>query len=229
MAVVALVLTGCTAAKLQPEQQSSIRRIGIVSLLPTELRYAKIGVTVFNNEFKSYPVGDVLNEAVRISAQRSLQRMPNRSVLQLRDGMAALSASYYSNSLVMSQATERIQAELSQLAKTNGLDAILVVAEVFDGDQGRAGVRVFLRAGVGKIRSASLMPDVVVHVVDKSGGTLATDYARAIGVPARRAGERIWEYPLEANLDDSTRARVLADMERALGDNVAFKMERLGF
>ena len=77
--------------------------------------------------------------------------------------------------------------------------------------------------------AASIVPDVVVHVVDKSGRVLARDYARAIGFPARREGGRTWGYQLEANLDDSTRARVLADMERALSNNVAVKMERLGF
>jgi hypothetical protein len=223
------VLSGCTAAKLQPAQLSSMRNIGIVSLLPTSLRYTKIGVTVFNNEFESQLVGEALNDAARTSAEKSLQRLPNTGVFQLRNGISALSARYYANSLVMSDSSERIQEELGQLARVNGLDAIVVIGEVFDSDQGRGGVRIYLRTGIGNVRFASVLPDVVVHVVDKNGKVLARDYVQAIGVRAKRADDRSWEYSLEANLDASTRAKLLADMEQAISSNVAGKFVRLGF
>ena len=223
-----LLLGGCTAAKLQPEQLGTIRNIGVVTLLPDEIRYTKIGITVFNNERQSEPIGQAFNEAARRSAEKALQRIPNRRVTLITDGPASLAASYYSRSMVMSDSTERIQKELAQLAQANGLDAIVVVAEVFDSDQGRAGIRVFLRAGFGEIRFAALLPDVVLHVVDKSGKVLARDYEQLIALPARRAGDQPWDYQLDANLDAATRAKLLADMERAIGQSVAAKVERVG-
>lgn len=227
--LVAIALSGCTAAKLQPEQISSIRNIGVLSLLPTELHYTKIGVTVFNNEHKSIPVGDVLNDAARFSAQRWLQRVPGRKVSLLRDETDALRSRYYGRSMVMSDSTERIQNELIQMTKANGLDAIIVIGEVFDRDQGRAGVRVFLRAGLGDIRAALIQPDVVLQVVDKSGTTIARDYVQPDGSPAVRSGDRAWEYRLDANLDEATQAKLLTDMAHAISESVGMKIGRLGF
>lgn len=227
--LVAIALSGCTAAKLQPEQISSIRNIGVLSLLPTELHYTKIGVTVFNNEHKSIPVGDVLNDAARFSAQRWLQRVPGRKVSLLRDETDALRSRYYGRSMVMSDSTERIQNELIQMTKANGLDAIIVIGEVFDRDQGRAGVRVFLRAGLGDIRAALIQPDVVLQVVDKSGTAIARDYVQPDGSPAVRSGDRAWEYRLDANLDEATQAKLLTDMEHAISESVGMKIGRLGF
>ena len=50
---------------------------------------------------------------------------------------------------------------------------------------------------------------------------------RHVGVVVRADG-RAWDYRLEANLDDATRAKMLADMEQAMSANVAAKIERLG-
>lgn len=224
-----LALTGCTAQKLQPTQLDSIRSIGIVSLLPTELRYTKIGVTVFNNEFQSQPVGDALNEAARTAADAALRKVASRKVLQLRSDVPRLNARYYAKSMVMSDSTERIQEELRSLAQANGLDAIAVIGEVFDSDQGRGGVRIFLRAGLGDISDAALLPDVVVQVVDRTGKALAVDYLEPIALSAKRPDNLPWEYRLEKNLDAPTRARMLSDMERAISGSVVSKFERVGF
>ena len=68
--ILAVLLSACAAPKLSPEQAGTIKRVGVISLMPQEVKYRKIGITVFNNEFKSMPGDEVFNDTARATVER---------------------------------------------------------------------------------------------------------------------------------------------------------------
>ena len=146
--LLAVMLTACAAPKLTQQQAASIKSVGIVSLLPQELKYRKIGITVFNNEFKSLPVaGDAFNVHARLSAEQYLRQSGKYQVKQIQvSDVNAMAARLNARTLVMSHNVERIDKELADLAKANNVDAVVVIAENFDAERGIFGVTMAMRA-----------------------------------------------------------------------------------
>jgi len=216
--VVLLALTGCGTPSVKPEQVSAIEKVGVVSLLPTDLVYEKVGVTVFNNERVSRPVGNSLNLAARQGAERAL-RFSRREVVQLEVDVPVLAKRMRSGAIHFNSPAERIEDVLTTLARDHQLDAIVLIAESFDADNGIRGVRMFLRAGLGEIRFAAARPDVITLVLDPKAKLLAAQgYVAAIAVD--RPGSQAWSYRLEENLDVATHEHVSLQMQKAIDASV---------
>ena len=227
LTVVVAMLTACAVPTMKPEQAAMVRNVGVISLLPTDLVYDKIGVTVFNNERATRPIGDAFNSAARLGAERVL-KAGGRTVVPLSVDTRALGVQLYSRSLVMRFSSERIQKQLAALAKENKLDAIVLVAETFDSDNGLRGVRLFLRAGFGDIRFATARPDLSTTLVDANGEVIAIK-GNAIGVAVERPQRQPWAYSLEENLDAGTNEFVSATMQRIIESVVADRVREMGF
>ncbi len=210
--VLAAMLTACAAPKLTQQQAASIKSVGIVSLLPQELKYRKMGITVFNNEFKSLPVaGDALNAHARLSAEQYLRQSGKYQVKQIlvRDE-AAMAARLNARTLVMSHDVERIDKELADLAKANNVDAVIVIAENFDAERGIFGVTMAMRAGLGDIRAAAAMAGIQVAGVTASKEIFMSSYPNpGMGAVVVRPDGKPWSYKLEENLDDATHQKII--------------------
>lgn len=228
LSVLAL-LAACSAPVLKPEQAASLKRIGVVSLLPSELPYEKIGVTVFNNEFASRPVGDSLNVAAREAAERRLVAQ-GKTVVQLPVDVPALAQRVRSGAIIFDSPAERIGKELSAMAAQHKLDAVLLVAQSFDADtgpRGVRGVRVYLNAGLREIRSADVRAHIMSILVDPQAKALGAQGRGGVG-PATRAKGAPWAYVLEENLDEATHRQNLDMMLRLVEGSVSAQMIGMG-
>lgn len=218
----ALLLSACAAPKLTAEQASSIKKIGIVSLLPQEVKYRKIGITVFNNEYKSVPAGDVFNAAARSSAERFLRQSGKYEVKQIEVDVAPMAKRLNGRSMVMSQNIERIDTEIVELAKSNGVDAVIVVGENFDAERGVFGLVMGLRAGLGDVRSAGAMAGLqVAGITARKEIFLGWYPSVGIGRGVSRPEGKPWAYKLEDNLDEATHREVMRVMQAAIESEVA--------
>jgi hypothetical protein len=225
LVVILCTLSGCTAPVVQPDAAVSINNVGILAFLPSELRYEKIGFTVFSNERLLRPVGDTLNASARSAAESGVKRKVGRKVIQLNEGLPDLRTKLYSRTLVMRSSMERIQSELAQIAKMHNLDAIVVIAEVTDSDQGRTGVRVYHR---GPGFRPQIQPDLVIFVVNREGITIARHPSPLFGVPATRPGNKPWDSDFAKSIDAETHAHVLLATERLVADTVSSRIMELG-
>ncbi len=212
---------------MKTEQASSIQRVGIVSLLPSDLRYEKIGITVFNNERTTRPVGDALNAAARMTAERVLHEL-GRQPVQLVVDVPAFSSRLRSGVMVFNSPAERIGDELIRLAKANRLDAVVVIAESFDAENGIQGVRIYLRAGMGDIRFAVASGDIMTLIVDTKAKMLAAQ-GKGTSFAVERSQSQPWKYVLQDNLDGQTEERVKAQMVRVVESVVGQHLRAMGF
>ena len=227
--IVLFILNGCIAQDLKPEFVSKVKRVGIVSMLPTKLKYEKIGITVFNNEVLIRDVGDqfnnvaidsIKNEVLSVQKDRSVLIMPiTKSILE----------KYYSHSLVVSSPTERIQTELSSWILKENLDAVFVVAEIFDSDQYRRGLEVYFRAGFGTINSATLKPNVVILVIGKDGKVEAATASPVQGQSIQTISGGEWGYELEKSITDSENDRLIQEMKSLIKSDIYNMIAKLKF
>lgn len=221
------LLAACGTPTMKPTQASAIQRVGIVSLLPNELRYEKVGITVFNNEKIARPVGDALNSVARSAAERSLNAT-SRQVVQLAVDVPTLAKRIRSAVITFDSPAEQIKAELSQLARENQLDAIVLVAESFDAENGIQGVRMYLRAGLGDIRLAVADGNLMTLVVDANVKLLAGQFRGASMAIDRPQGQP-WSYALQENLDAPTESHVNAQILRTIDSVVSQHIRTMGF
>lgn len=210
--LLAVMLTACAAPKLTQQQAASIKSVGIVSLLPQELKYRKIGITVFNNEFKSLPVaGDALNVHARLSAEQYLRQSGKYQVKQIQvSDVTTMAARLNARTLVMSHNVERIDKELADLAKVNNVDAMVMIAENFDAERGIFGVTMAMRTGFGDIRAAAAMAGIQVAGVTAGKDIFMSSYPNpGMGAVVTRPDGKPWSYKLEENLDEATHQKIV--------------------
>lgn len=212
---------------MQPERAASIQRVGIVSLLPSELRYDKIGVTIFNNEHIERPVGELFNAAARGTAQRIFESS-GRQVVQLAVDVPALAKKIRSAGIIFDSPVEQISDEVIALAKTHKLDAVVVIAEAYDSDNGIRGVRMFLRAGISEIWFSVASGEVMTTLVDPKAKRLS-GRGRGVTVALERPNGQPWKYALQENLDRETEERVQAQIVTNIEYGVAQHLRYMGF
>jgi hypothetical protein len=229
--IAALMLSACAAPVLKKEQADGLKAIGVISLLPDQMAHQKIGITVFNNEFVNKPIGDLLNLSAQTSASAEITKFSGKTARVLSVDTKALARRYRSGGFVMSYDVERIKGDLVDLAKQNNLDAIVVIAERFDSENGVGGVRAFFLAGFSDIRAASIQTGMTISVVDAKGAIVGLTnsggrYAASRSI-TRPGGA--WAYRLEDNLDQATQDYVVRSMQSAIAAEVASGMLRVGF
>ncbi len=225
-----LVVAGCGTVKvLEPTQAAAIKNVGVISLLPTSLVYQKIGITVFNNERAEKPVQSAFNDAARTGAEASFRSLQRINVKQLDVNIAEVKELFKPGAIVFSWPPEKAKQFLVQLAKQQGLDAIVTVHEVFDSDNGFAGVRYFLRGGLDSVVRHGIRADTEVSLYDARGEILVS---RSTGLgtlyTVDRPDGKPWVYRLEDNLDAATHAQVLSSMKRVIETKTFSQVQALG-
>lgn len=217
LTVVALQLAGCKSPpKAAP--RDPIKVIGLVSLLPDELSYQKFGITVFNNEKTTRPVGEIFNTAARAGAASALS-YGERTVIQESVDAPQLIKSMKSFPGNLDRKLEQINEDLQALIAKDKLDAIVVVVETFDPPNGVNGVRVVVRAGMGYITKVEVMPHVAVVAMDKNLNRLGMLEMTASYV-VNRPNDVPWSYVLAENLDAATQETINKLMQNALQSGV---------
>lgn len=223
------LLSACAAPTLSPDKAVAIKRVGVVSLLPQEVKYRKIGITVFNNEYKSLPAGDVFNTTARASVERYLRSSGKYEVKQIEVDTLAMAAKLNGRGMVMAYSVEHIDAEVAELAKKHNVDAVIIVGERFDGERGIFGLTMSLYSGLSEIRRAwamaglqtfGLTPDKDIFMAQSPPPSLGVQLSRPDGKP--------WSYKLEENLDATTHQYVIKELQQAVEGAVSASMTKSG-
>lgn len=227
LSLIVLVLAGCGAPAKKALPPPPIINVGVVSLLPSELSYQKFGITKFNNERASRPVGDVFNVAARAGAEKALRmakdeklsKLAQRTVYQLTVDVPKLANSVHSYPGNLDVKVEQIEEDLLALVDQHKLDAIVLVLESFEPGKPVNGIRVVLRAGLGYVDKAEAQPHLSIMVLDKKIKRLAMTEERSSFV-VNRPGEAPWVYKLDENLLSSTHEHLTKMLQSAIEDAV---------
>lgn len=225
------MVAGCGTVKvLEPAQAAAITNVGVIALLPTGLVYQKTGITVFNNERVEKPVQTAFNDAAGAGAVAALREIKRINARLLDVNIPEVKALFKPGAIVFSWPPEQAKQFLVQLAKQQGLDAIVTVHEVFDPDNGFAGVRYFMRGGFDSIARHGIRADTEVSLYDARGEILVS---RSMGLGALytvdRPDGKPWVYKLEDNLDAATHAHVLSSMKKVIETKTFSQVQALGF
>lgn len=224
-----VVLVGCASQPLSQEQLQAIRSVGVVWLMPDQVTFQKLGVTVFGNEPSTFDMGEPLEPlVVRAVTDRVAGTRPKWSVRPVRYDAAALLRQARSGGLVFVSDVERIGPDLAGIASADGVDALLVFvpmrwdnAPYFGGE----GLGVWRRALPG-LDSPILHANFALHVVDGRGQVLASDVSIDRANPIRVAAP---DYAREVPTDPQTAARLRADLRALALGNVRARAQALGF
>ena len=208
-------LTACSAPKLNEQQAASIKTVGVISLMPQELKYRKIGITVFGNSSKVLPVeGDVLNAHARSVAQNYLNKTGRYAVKQIQiSDVNGMASRLNARTMVMTHSIERIDAEVVELAKANHVDAVVLIAENFDGENRIYGVSVTQFPSLGEANPGAARAGLQVAGLTVGNEIFMSSYANpGPGTVVARPGGKPWTDKLEDNLDEGTHQNAIKAM-----------------
>ncbi|MSQ52223.1 MAG: hypothetical protein EXR28_10060 [Betaproteobacteria bacterium] len=207
---------------------TSIRRVGVVSLMPESLVYEKDGFTVINDERASRPVGDALNAAMMAGALEALRRNGARQVVPIALNVKPLYEKYHSGSFVLAAEAERVQEEMAALAGKNKLDALLIIAEDIGIIRDKRGIQMVFRAGIESIRTAELRSDLTLTLLDANGNLLVRQPWPAVSIPVEKPDGSAWAYQLEKNIDAPTQARLLSILTPVFASTLLQRLKLVG-
>jgi hypothetical protein len=227
----ACLLAACASPKvLEPAQIVAIRKVGVIAMLPSSLVYQKVGVTVFNNERVEKPLGSALNDAARAGAATGFQLGGKIHVEQLDVDVAQVRELFRPGAIVFSWPPDKAKAFLIDMARRQGLDAIATVHEVFDPDNGFAGVQFFMRGGFNAVHRNGIRVDTEVALYGRDGALLTSRSTGLGGLyTVDRPGGRPWVYALEENLDGATQEAVRSAMAQVIKSKTAMQIGAMGF
>jgi hypothetical protein len=228
--VVVLTLTACSAPILKKEQAEGLKTIGVVSLLPEQIVYHKVGITVFNNELITKPIGKLFNASAQSSAVTEIVKFSGRTAKVLDVDTGTLAKRYRSGALVMSRDVERIKSDLVDLAKKNNLDAIVVTAERHDSENGVDGVKILFAASMSDVRAVSVRAGMTISILDANGsviGSASPGGRYGLGKTVSRPNGG-WTYKLSENLDPDTEAFLRKTMQETVSMEVAATLRQIG-
>ncbi len=222
-----LVLAGCGAPKKKVIPPEPVNRVGIVSLLPSELSYQKFGITRFNNETAVRPVGDVFNVAARNGAMSAL-RMGTRAVIQVSADVPRLVKNMQDYPGTLDRKVEQIEDDLLALVEQHKLDAIVLVVESFEKGKPVNGIRVVVRAGLGYIDKAEAQPHIGMIALDKKAKKISMVEERS-SLLVKRPDDAPWVYKLEENLLSATHDHLTKQLQTAIESAVEQGVMSLSF
>lgn len=221
------LISGCAAPQLSVETEARISSVGIVVLVPEEIVYNKLGLTVFGNESTKFDMGRRIETAIRSTAAKRLEvSRPKWQIKALPYDRTTLMRSMSGGSLVMSSALERIQGDLAKLAATGSVDLLLVFTEARYDRIGGAGVGITERAVLGGGELTLVQANVAASLVDKTG-RIAAGAVNGFNMDFWRIDTR--SYGLSIPLSAGAVERITEDLVRLLAVNTAKRMAELGY
>lgn len=224
LATFALV-SGCAAPQLSPEADAKVSRVGIVVLVPEEIRYKKFGWTVFGNESTDFDMGGKVENAIRATAVKRLEASrPKWEIRSVPYDRVALVRAMSGNRIVSSP-LELIEGDLAKLAASNSVDLLLVFTEAYYDTMGGAGVGVTERPVVGGGNLTLVHANVAAVFVDKNG-RIAAGAVNGFNLDVFRIDGRA--YGLGIPITTGAVERVSSDLERLLDLNTTRRMVELG-
>lgn len=227
LSLIAFVLAGCGAPVKKAPPPPPVKRVGIISLLPSDLSYQKFGITKFNNETAKRPVGDVFNVAARAGALSAI-RLSSRAVIQLDVDVPKLARSVQDYPGNLDVKVEQIEEDLLALVEQHKLDAVVLILESFEKGKPVNGIRVVVRAGMGYVDKAEAQPHISMVALDRKGKRLSIVEERSSFL-VNRPGDAPWVYALNENLLTATHDHLTKLVQNAIESAVEQGVMSLSF
>ncbi|MGC2166487.1 MAG: hypothetical protein WA632_10790 [Gallionella sp.] len=127
-----LMLTGCasTPQHLTEQNISGIKNIAVVSLVPEEVNFDKIGIISVSNKYTEFDLGNKVTETIAYVARERIAKVhPGWNIKEVKFDRAAMLASVKSG---YGYSSSRVQNVFAKLARDNDLDAIFAVRAAAD-------------------------------------------------------------------------------------------------
>jgi hypothetical protein len=222
-----ILVTGCaTPTVLTPDAQKGLSRVGVLTLLPNEMVYKKIGTTVFNNEVEKESVGVLFNQAA-FNEVASRVSTGDRVVIKLDADTNALARQIRSGAIVWNSPAERIEGEIRRLVSAHSLDAVILVIENYDSDNGIAGIDFFMRTAFGLNDQPVVRAGIATILVDKNAKSIAQRY-RGLSMIVRNQNQAQWSYSLRTDLDPKTKQHIQERASDAITQTVRMQLSAMG-
>ncbi|MFC7286593.1 hypothetical protein ACFQPC_00960 [Herminiimonas glaciei] len=230
--LIAIFVSGCAAKKLSETDEQRIRNVGVVSIIPEDATFQKIGLTVFNNEKTVIDMNGQLTATITSTVNSRLaQSRPQWKVKDIGFEQSALLEKYKTSDGKIPSDPGKIKKDLAQLAKNNGLDAIIVFFPMsYEHAIPGKGVGVILRTmSLSSIGRGYAHAAIGMTFVDQQGETMvyehigAEKFSKAIDVDGYGM-----KYSLEANMTPEMTDRLKADMKNLLQQNITTTLISIG-
>lgn len=228
--LLALLLPGCAATRLSDEAEKQIKSVAIVSLVPEMAHFEKIGLTVFNNERGEIDMGDQISSTIKFVATKRLAvARPAWNVKTVNYDRAALIKRLNASGMVMAYNEERIEKELADLARSNHLDALVVVSAYKPENSHGDGVGVLLRTtSLSSIGNAYVHSNVSLKIIGPSGNIVAVSSGQSPAVKRIDPSAYGIKYKLSDNFNPELIDRLRLDIAEHLAQTITQKFDRLG-
>jgi hypothetical protein len=239
---IVLWLTGCAtpAQHLTEQDVSGIRTIAVVSLVPEQVNFDKVGIISLSNKYTEFDMGGKVTEGIEYVARERIAKVhPDWNVKHVNYDQSALLAKVVSG---YGYGSSQVRRTFAELARDNGLDAIVVVRAAADPQisaEKQTG-EYLLREGLAvviKDNNISDEPRIVllanlnVVMIGKNGEVMA-----AGGVPAQLDNVeplRPAEYDVGNDMQHNHRPEVLQKLGREVIIDLSRRMndcfDALGF
>lgn len=217
--LVAALLSGCAAPRLSVTAEQQIKNVGIVSLIPEDASFIKIGLTVFNNERGVIAMDGKITSTVEAALTKELSKSrPQWSVKPIAYKRDELIAQLKSGAMVMRYQEENIKKELSALARANKTDALVVVTAYRPVEALGDGVGVTLRTlSLSSIGNAYVNSFISLTMVNPDGVVIASGFDRD------RMQKEIdpKTFGLHYKLADNQSPEILAKLREAIAEQLS--------
>ena len=222
--LVALLVSGCASMRLDESTEKQIRNVAIVSLVPERANLERIGITVFGNDRIDFDVGGRITATIdETVARRIAAARPGWTVKRISYDRAALVKRVRGPGLVISFAEEKIERELADLARTNALDAMIVVTGRRFENQRGDGVGVVMGSRMTTVANAAVHANIDARIVGADGKVLVRG---AFGTPEPPKGIKPAEYGLTYELKDNLRPEIVKRLSDAMAEQIVRSLNK---
>lgn len=228
---VALALTGCAAPRLSQQAEQQIKTVGIVTLVPEKANFTKIGLTVFNNEYAQIEMGEQINATIQGTLTKQLAVVrPGWKVKPVSYPRTEWIQRMNASGFFVSSPQERLAKDLTELARVNQLDAIVVVNKYRPENVHGDGVGILLRTlSLSSVGDAYVTSYLYANIVNSKGEVQAASWGSS-PLPPKVIDPKAYgiQYKLADNNDPALQDRLRKDIVDQVAKVTADLVKRLG-
>ncbi len=227
--LVSIGLGGCAGtARRTVDTDAVMKSVAVVSLLREDVPVQKIGLTVFNNDDRTVPMGGELNKVATTVIESRLKLVrPTWVVKPSNADGAKLSQRFGSAGSSWSSHTGTIKSDLAALASSAGVDALFVVIDTTLENERGKGVGIVLRALPGMEPIALVHANVLVVLVDRDGNEITNRIGS--GSTSMKASDLGLTADLSSVGQPEVQKALQMQWRTKLRANTAMAMERMGY
>ncbi len=235
----AICLSGCIGTvPIKPEQRANLHKVAVVSLLGGDLRFTKVGFTVFNNDefIKGSTTWNLDNEVQKNIVEVLRQTSPDLQVVPVPFDRSELFKIYKSSqSWGEYQSLDRIEPELKRKMAESPVDAVILIHKIRVEDP-VAFTSVYLEGYGVYYRSLPFVdpfikPYALFRIVVLDGKSLkpiSDKYVRGISNSYGKS-QISWDDQLKNNLSDQLISDFRSAIEVVVKNNVQIGLKEIGF